>query len=445
MAKRGSIARDSAFDSAAQVLVMLFSLVAGVVLARTLGDSGRGAYVLATSFAGGLMLSLTNLGFELSASVLVAKRRALLPRVHTIIFLGSALMGALLVSLALAAGPIITTYILPGIDMATVLLVFCALPFWIYQHGCYGILIGLGQIKVRSKFDVAYNFLQNLLVVVLLVMLAGQAEGEVVRWLAMAYYAMIALSAFAIARTVARFGPLWRWPGFRLVRRFFRYGFWVYLGNMGGNVGARIDQYALQQGGAGTASFGVYTLATSLTQRTRVFPQALSRASYARICSSAAPEAARIVAACFRQMFALGVILVAVGAIFSPLIPIVYTSDFAPAILPFIIFLFGRLFHNCSWMLSNWFTGHLARPRIAMVVNWAVLPVQAVLALAAVRMGGLVALSIAASAGYMLVFAIFLVMFLRSQKHVTASDLFLIGWRDIEPWVALLMRRRKAK
>src|SRR5690606_20529989 len=122
----------------------------------------------------------------------------------------------------------------------------------------------------------------------------------------------------------------------------------------------------------------------------------------------------------------------------SPLIPVVYSNDFAPAVVPFIIFLGGRLFHNCSWMLSNWFSAHLQRPGIPTAVNWAILPVQAVAAWFAMKMGGLVAVAAITSLTYVMLYGTFLVLFLRNQDVVGTRELYLLSGRDLKPWRALV-------
>jgi len=437
---RPSIARNTAFDSVAQGAIMVFSLFAGVVLARSLGDEGRGEYVIATSFAGMLLLGLTNMGVELSASVMVARDRRLLPRLHTLIVALGLGMGAAVGATAWVFRDFFLGTLMPGLSGPGLALLVAALPFWIYQTGCYGLLVGMGRIRARAGFDVAFNLVQNLLVVLLIVIVP---RSEVVFALILAYYATIVFSCVHLGMIVrGRRRRLWAMPDAGLARDFLRYGFAVYIGNMGSTLGQRIDQYFVQQVGRDAGAFGVYTLATSLTARTRVFPQALSRSSYARLCAAPAPEAARLAAACFRQMLALGAILLIVGAACSPLIPIIYSADFAPAVVPFLIFLLGRLFHNAAWMLANFFSGHLARPDIPMWINWGILPVQAVAAYFAMKLGGLVAVALITSAGYALLFAVFVVMFLRWQEHVGARELFLLGRADLEPWLRLLTRKK---
>lgn len=419
---------------------MVLSLFAGIFLARLLGDEGRGEYVLATAFAGQILLGFTNLGVEVAASVLVAKDRSALPRLHTLIVMACGGLGVLLAGVWFVAEGFIRQWLLPGLPSWALLVLFLALPFWVYQFGCFGLLVGLERVRQRAVFELLFNLVQNLLIVAILILAASGALGNAVAPLVVGYYAVVMVGCPWIFLLVRRAGPAWALPGLGTWREFFRYGFAVYIGNMGSNLGQRIDQYFVQQVGGDSGAFGVYTLATGLAARTRVFPKALSRSSYARICSSAGEEAARLVASCFRQMLLISVAIAGVGALLSPLIPVIYSWVFAPAVLPFVIFLVGRGAHNCSWMLANYFTGHLGRPGLPMIINWVLLPIQGVAAWFAMSMGGLVAVALITSASYFLLFGVFLVLFLCWQDHVGWRDLFLPRREDFAPWQSMARR-----
>jgi O-antigen/teichoic acid export membrane protein len=434
-----SIARNTTIDSAAQIGAMVLSVLTGIVLARMLGPAGRGTFIEATTLAGAILFSMTNFGIELAASVLVAKDRTRVAQVHTLFVLACVGIAALL-ALALTLGfDFVREYVVAGIGPGSLIALAIALPFWNYLFGCYGILIGLGRIRTRALFDLGLNLVQNAVVIGVLTARGKDDVEGTVRILVMCFYGIIVAGSLAMHAMLLAKERLWAIPDRSTFRQFYEYGFWVYIGNMGASFTERVDQYFVARP-QNDALFGVYSVATSLTARTRVFPQALSRSAYPRICSLPQPEAARLVAACFRQMLALGLLLICGGLLVSPLIPILYGWEFSAAILPFIIFLVGRLFSNCSWMLANYFTGHLARPKIASYVNWGILPLQAVLAFIAMQIGGITAVALVTSGTYFLVFAAFLVLFLRWQDTVGAKELLLLGKQDIAPWKALVGR-----
>ena len=436
-----TLGRKTAIDSAAQVGVMAFSLVAGIVLARSLGDEGRGSYIFATSFAGNLAFSLLNLGMESAASVLVAKDPRRLPQIHAIVLGACLAIGVTTVLAGVVFAGAIREHLLPGITGTALLLLLGALPFWIYQYAVYGMLTGLGRVASRAGFDLAFNFAQNVAVVAILLGMRSADSPSVVTMLIASYYGVTICSSLLLPLLFLRSGPLLARPDRALVREFFHFGFWIFVGNMGANFGQRIDQYFVRRASVDAAAFGVYTLATSLTERTRVLPQALVRSASPRVATAGAAEAARLVAACFRQMLAVGLILCAAGILVSPLIPIVYTKAFAPAVLPFIIFLCGKTIHNAAWMLTPYFSTHLARPWIATTVNWCTLPFMAVASWLAMKSGGLVAVSLVAAFSYVLVSGIFIVLFLRYQDTVGLRDLFLIRGEDLARWRGLLRRK----
>ncbi|MBI1291046.1 oligosaccharide flippase family protein [bacterium] len=429
-----SIARNTATDSAAQVIGILFSLGAGVVLARFLGDEGRGQYVYATTFVGQLMFSLANMGMELSCSSLLSRDRSRLSEIHSIVL---CLCTALFVVAAAVAGlfhETIRATIFPGLKLHGLLAIAFALPFWVYQSGAYGMLIGIGAVRTRAVYELCFNFAQNLGMVLLLVYTVGSESSSVVHVLTLTYYGLVILGAFALWCMLLFRGARWKDPKIGAVREFLGFGGWVWFGNLGSNIGQRVDQYFVQLVGGGMAAFGVYTLAASLTQRTQIFPQALTRSAYAQLGALPTDEAALLTAQCFRQMLALGLLLILVGAAASPIIPVVYTAEFSGAILPFIVFLVGRLFGNCSWMLANFFTGHLGKPRVPMLATWAIVPLQALGAWWAMGLGSLTAVAGVVATCNLLLLLVFLRLFLRSQQTVSLGQLLRLGKADVEPW-----------
>ncbi len=433
------IAHNSAFDAVAQAVTIGLSLAAGIVLARLMGDEGRGVYVYATSFSGMLALGFANLGFELAASTLVGKDRRRLAEVHTALVLAAGLVAAVTLTLAAAFGEFLTTAVLPGLPVYAVWLLAAGLPFWVYQLGANGCLVGLGRVRARAGYELVLNTTQSALVLLLLFGTLGAAPEEVVPLLVAAFYATIAAGSVAQYRILRgrRRRRLWRLPSVATLRALLAYGGAVYTGNLGATLGQRVDQYFVQRVTVDPGAFGVYTLATALTARTRLFPQALTRATWRGLATGEGREAAFLTAASFRQMLALGLLLLVAGSAAAPLIPIVYTDAFAPAVIPFIIFLVGRLCQSPTWMLANFFSAHLSRPGIPMMVNWALLPAQAVAAYLAMSMGGLVAVALVAAASYALQLVVFLVLFLRFQDHVVLRDLFLLRGSDLRPWIEI--------
>jgi O-antigen/teichoic acid export membrane protein len=435
-----SIGKNSAIDSIAQILVMIFSLVAGVFLARYLGDEGRGGFVYATTFAGQLIYSVANLGVELSCSSLIGRDRSRLSAVHSLVLVLCLAIFAVAAPIAWLGHEWLLASLLPGLRLHALLAIALALPFWVYQSAAYGMLIGLGAVRARAGFDVLFNFVQNAAVLVLLVGLATVEQPRVVQLLVLTYYGIIIGGSFVLFSMLIFRGARWTTPTRGLLSEFISFSGWVWFGNLGSNVAQRVDQYFVQRVAGGLGAFGVYTLAASLTARTQAFPQALTRSVYARLGQLPTPEAARLAAACFRQMLAMGLILLLMGALTCPLLPLIYTKEFAGAVVPFLIFLVGRLFSGCSWMLANFFTAHLGRPRVPMLATWCLVPYMAIACWLAAATGSLALVAAATAVGQLLLLVVFVVLFRRSQTTVALADLLRLSSEDLRPWKELLGR-----
>ena len=436
-----SIARSTAVDSGSQLVAMAFGMIVGVVVARTLGSEGRGVYVLATTFATQFLLGFVNVGVELGARVYTARHPGERGAVHGVVVAITAAVAAFCGVLWLTFGHAGMEAIMPGLSPRDAMLVLGALPLLVYQMGAYGILVGLSANRNRSLFDLAYSLVQNSVVLVILVAMLGAPQGALVGWIVLSYYVVLGLSMVPLVVLLGRHGVGLAVPQRELIRNFLRYGWGVWIGNLAAGLGQRIDQYVVQRASPDLALFGVYTLATGLASRTRVFPQALSRSVYGRLASAPADEAARLAATCHRQMLLMGLGLLAVGSLCAPLLPLIYGRDFAGAVVPFMLFLAGNGAMNCSWMLANYFSGHLARPGIAAWINWGLLPFQAAAAWFAMKLGGLNAVALAAFLGAGANYLCFLTLFLRWQGHAGPRALFVPTAEDFAPWRKMLRKR----
>lgn len=436
-----SLSRNTLFDAGSQAAVMVISLGVGIFLARQLGDEGRGQYIYATALAGQLLYSMTNFGMELAASAMVGRDRKLLSEVHTAVLMACALIGVVLSLLSLPLQSFMREVVFNGLRAHAYLAILFALPFWIYQGAAYGILVGLGEIKTRSLFDLIFNVVQNSAIVALLVGLSDADPGMLVQRLTLAYYLIIIVGAFALWAVLIFRGARWRWPAWPLLREFFRFGFWVYVANLGSNISQRADQYAVQRQRNDLGVFGVYSLAASLAQRTQVFPQALTRSTYGRLSSSELGDAARLTGACFRQILILGLVLLLAGSLAAPLLPLIYTQEFAAVVFPFILFLVGRLFSNGAWMIANYFTAHRGRPIVSTIATWAIIPVQVALVVLALQFGGLTEAAAASALSQAILLGVFLALFLRDQKVIGLKELFRLSLDDARPWLAAFRRK----
>ncbi len=439
--KHQSISRNSLFDSGSQILIIISSLLTGIFVARALGDSGRGVYILTTSFALGLLFSFFNIGFERIASVTSAKSPEDTGKILCSLFI---VTSALLLLFAIFSGNVFNAIqlLLPSIAESHLVFLLLGIAFQPLYFGCQGIMTGLGEVRLRAQWDLATNLTQHLLIILILLVPDRSNIEETIFLLIASYYLTMLAGSLLLSGLILRYKSPFGLPNKELLREFGRLGSWLYIGNIGSTFSQKIDQFFVARLEPTLALFGIYTLATSLANRTRIVPQALVRSAWSQVCSLPEKDASLLVARCFRQTFYISIAFLLLAAIFAPLIPVIYGTAFAPAILPCLIYLTGRAFHNASWTLAMWFTGHRAQPKTTVIANWFVLPVQLLLLLLAMQTGTLEAIAFSTLLTYFFLLMTFMYFFLRDQKYIVMRDLFIIQSGDIQSWKKLFRKKK---
>ncbi len=422
---------------AAQVAVLAISLAGGIVLSRMLGADGRGRYVYATFVLSSLLLGLANMGAALAAQVFCARDRSRLAEVHTIGVIVAVAAGWGLGIACHLARPLLAHTAFAEVDPLHLALVCAALPFQIYLAVAYGILVGLGDVRLRSTFEVCYQLVQSLAVIGLIVVARRAGSGEPITPLVVAYFAIMGCGAPVLARLIGRSGPIWARPSAGLAREFLRYGRDIWIGGIANELAWRLDQVIVHSS-LGPAALGIYNLATSNAARSAIAAAALTRSLYARVCSLPAAEASVLCARAFRQLVLVGGAMFVCGIAAVPLIPLVYGREFAQSGPLFLVVLCGWLPHNASRVLAMYFTGHLARPDIPMKLNWSLLPVQLGLTWWLVGAHGVWGAAIATAASYLLIALSFVILFARRPETPRLADLLLPRASDIADWKGLL-------
>lgn len=435
----GATARASFFDAGGQIVIFVFSLAAGILLSRFLGPDGRGAYVLATSTAAMLLTDLGNLGLAVASQVMVAKDTTRLARLHTLIAVACLAVGGVLGGALVLLAEVVRARLFVGMEFTHLVILALGLPAVLYLHLWQGLMIGLGKVRHRTTFETLFNIAQSISVAVLVLAAFLVLRREPVTELVVAYFALHVLAVPLMVRALG--WPAWQMPDAATVREALAFGRWVWIGNLGSALVQRADQY-LVNGILGTATFGVYTLSTSLAGRSSIGANALVRSMSARVASAPAEDAARLCARGFRQLLLFGLAVWLVGCAVAPLIPLVYGEDFAKAALLFPIVLGGAAFLNACRVLALYFTGNLARPEIPLAVNWAVVPVQIAASWWLTSRFGAFGAAFGVLGGYALICAAFMGLFLRMAPGARLSWLVRPQSEDLDAWRAALRRGR---
>ncbi len=438
-----SIARNSAFAFASQLATLVITALTGILLNRMLGAAGRGAYVLATALAFTQLQVFVSLGAQTSLQVFVARDRSCAAALHAWTLL---LAGAVTL---LAAGGValfwrpITQGLLRGIAPASLWMITASMAPAFYWMAWQGFMIGLGEIRALSLFHIALALAQNAAIAVtLLLMRPGrfpERADACVTWLVALYVGILFLAAIAMALLLRRRTALWSRPRLADLARLLSFGARVHVANVLSNLLAQLDQI-LVNGLAGVASLGVYQQAASLANKVWMVSGAIDSSSYQPVTAASREDARRLVADLFRITFYISLILILIGWIAAPLIPLVYGEEFRAAVYPFRTLLLGASVFGCGRVFSIYFTGQKRSPQTLLALNACLLPLHACLCLWLIPAHGLAGACWATTGAYTFSMLILFGLFLREGRGPALSRFFAPQKADVDR-VRRILRR----
>lgn len=209
------------------------------------------------------------------------------------------------------------------------------------------------------------------------------------------------LVAGGIAVRLARRGYLRGWgkPDFGLAGEICRYGIRGQVGGMLSLVNLRLD-VAILGALAGPGVLGVYAVASKYAELLRLPGLAITYVFYPRLAVRDRKEAARDVAAMLPRAFVLTALAAIPLAAAVPLLPVVYGHEFASAMLPAYILLFGLIGEGVAGLVSAYLYG-VGRPGANSLALGVSVVVTVVLDLALIPRYHVAGAAVASAAAYL--------------------------------------------
>lgn len=359
--------RSSAWVFAAQVGKTALSIPVGILLARTLGASGKGSVTVVQTTAA-MSVAILNLGMPSAVMWLAARGKAS--------GRGALALGAAFTGVALALVGVVTALVGPDVlaaklglssgllfVLAVVAIVPSMLGYFIDHY-----LLGRGAIRSLSTIDVAGLSVQLLGMVGLALTHHLTAISALLVWLTVnigtvSWKGYLALRSDGRGRG-ATFVDIW-YDG-----RAFALKSW--LANTVTMLSLRQDMLLLAML-SGTRAVGIYSISVTAAELAWYVPNALQSVSTVKFAaegdSSELAERMNRSVWPFTLAFACVIFLIA-----APLIPLVYGGQFRASVLPLLLLLPGVVATSMSTSLSAWLTGrgHPQEPAMANVTNMVV-------------------------------------------------------------------------
>ncbi len=353
LGRGGRFTRQVMVTLFSQVLTLGFTLATSAIVARWLGQEGKGIVVLALLVPGLLALFLE--GGIAAANVYFAGSRQI-----GVAALAQNTLAYLLMVLPLGAAVFAVLFntgwlekLVPGVPLWLLLISVLEFPFRLLINAFCGILRGLQRITLVNLVTLLDGLITFLFTVLLVIVLRIGPAGALLASLAAVLVNTVWVSVF-----VRRYGgclfPRWNRP---VLGATFFYGVRGYIANILTFFNYRLDMLLVNQF-LSPAEVGVYSVSTRLAELLWYFPNAVSFVLFPKAAASQVREMIQFTPRVLRATLVLtagGALLLALLG--RPLIVGIYSSSFASAYLPLLLLLPGVVLLGGEKVLSTQVAG----------------------------------------------------------------------------------------
>jgi O-antigen/teichoic acid export membrane protein len=349
-----SLGKATLVSLTSQIASLATTFLSGVIIARTLGVSGKGTYSLVVVTHAFTVL-IGNLGTPAFVASTIGRRRYSPHKLISNSLLLFVLSTVLLACVFLAVRVWLSSTSLLG-PFLTLLLFVVPLGFLREQLAAF--LQGLNRI---GRFSLTRIVGQLVTLILLLVFLLRHpsvwtaaycwAAGEAVS------VVVVLILVYPLAAPGISFSP-------SLLKESLRFGMAVWAGSLIGMASLRLDLY-LVAFFMNAAAVGLYSVAATISSVILYLPNAMAIALLPRFSEATQDEAYELLARTCRLALLWGIgcalVLLAVG---GPFIRAVYGSTFSSSSVAMKILLPGTVLYGVAYVTAAYFTGFMRKPGI---------------------------------------------------------------------------------
>jgi O-antigen/teichoic acid export membrane protein len=405
---------------ATKILTIGLSAVSSIALARWLGTSGRGEYTLIT-LVPTIVVTLANMGIGTAALHLVAREPRLFPIAATNSLLVAAIGGTGAAAIAFALSPRFfgsaLTSLNPGVQLALL-----GVPAALLLPLMQSLLQSIRSFRWSSFVSAGAYLLLLILLAIFVGFLNGGLLGAVIAWVIATNLAAVLAFVVAISR-----GGIGR-PDLSFLVRTVRYGIWSYAGAFAWLVMTRgavfIAGFLLP-----ASAVGIFAVALSLAELLWLLADAAG-SSIAPFIASEQQRHAALTPTVTRLVLAVTTptaILLGIAA--SPIVNLLYGTDFAGAADLTRVLLPGVLAHSCAKILAGDLLGR-GRPDVNLVSLGIGAGGTIMLSFALIPVFGIMGAATATAAAYVSSAVIQVVGYVRVTR-ISWPEMFLLTGNDL--------------
>jgi O-antigen/teichoic acid export membrane protein len=416
------LVRSGTITLASRLVVFGLSLVAGVILARTLGPYGRGLYALALVAPSAVTL-MANLGISQALTYYLARKTYRVDQLIGQVIALAAILGGVAALLLVAVMAVAGKWILPGVALNLVVIAAASIPLALFFYFSLSFEQGLEDF---IGFNALYLVNAAALVLLLLPLFVtrGNVTLAVTAW-SLSWIPTAAVGLFLLSRA----GRLNIRLDLQVAKPLLRFGIVGYLGFMTNYLNFRLDTFLVNIF-ANPTQVGFYAVAVGLAEIIWYVSSAAATVLAPRVASADAATSEITTGRVSRVVFAtslLGALALAVVAPF--LIRILFGSAFSPSVVAVWLLLPGIVTLSVARVLSSYLLGR-NRLKVDFFASLAGLAMTLVLDLTLIPRYGFVGAAIASSVAYTTTMLVNMMWVIRNS-HLTVRSLLVPTWADV--------------
>lgn len=377
-----------------RILLILFSLVTSVIVARSLGPEGRGLYALALTI-GMLGVQFTNLGLHSSNTFYVARDSNLLSPLLGNSLLASFSMGGLG---ALLGGLLFYRFPeLAPINGIILVLALLWIPFGLAYLLNQNLLLGIQDTRSFNQLEVFNKGIS--IVLLLLVIFLDRVSPAAI--FATSFIALLICLGWALNVLKKHiYHPIHISKS--LFIKNLPYGIKSYLGSFVGFLLLRVDLLMINQL-LGKKEAGLYDIAINMSEMVYLFPLVVSTIIFPKLAAiESIQEKWKLSKNVGLALLVCTAIITAVTALLAfPLIEFLYGEEFVPCVPAFLFLIFSKFIMSANSIFSN-FVSSIYVPWAAVPFSFAVLGLNILLNLIWIEQFGIIGAAYASIASFAL-------------------------------------------
>lgn len=431
-----SISKNSAITFSSQILIFALGLITSIILARTLGPTGRGIYALIILIPT-VMLRLGSLGIEAANVYFTGSKRYQIKDIISNSLLSSILLGLVLISLfwGIAHLNIFHRFLNSNqINPFYLWLVVLTVPLSLLSRFLNSIFLGKEEIVKYNKINIFRSVLQLVAIVVFLVILKQGVAGAVFSYI----FTIISVTLF-IVLLIKKGTPIGISYNQNLLKDSIKYGLKAYFGNLAQFLNYRLDMF-LVAAFLTPAAVGYYSVAVGIAEKLWMLPGAIATVLFPRISSLKDAEANNLTprVACFTFLITFVASLI-LAILAQPLIKILFGPAFLPSVTPLLILLPGIIALSGCKVLTADLAGR-GKPQFGTYASFVSLGVNVPLNLWLIPKWGISGAAFASSVAYIIATIVVIIAFVKISKR-SWSDILLI-YRRMEVTLGQWMKAK---